>query len=127
MTARAVHWHEGMFLRPHHFQAMQRHWAYQSQRNDKLDHYYNWGLRSIDIDRDALANFRFEVHSLAVRLRDGTMVEMPGDGVLPAMELKGIFDDNRSAIMSRMRASGTRSPRSMYGCARCPSSVLSRT
>ena len=24
MTARAVHWHEGMFLRPHHFQAAER-------------------------------------------------------------------------------------------------------
>src|SRR5437763_1864801 len=23
MTARPVHWHEGMFLRPHHFQAVQ--------------------------------------------------------------------------------------------------------
>lgn len=99
MTARAVHWHEGMFLRPHHFQALQRHWSYQNQRNDKLDHYYNWGLRSIDLDRDALSNFRFEVHSLAVRLRDGTMVEIPGDGVLPAMELKGLFDEHRSAIV----------------------------
>ena len=26
MTTRAVHWHEGMFLRPHHFNAAQQHW-----------------------------------------------------------------------------------------------------
>ena len=25
MASRAVHWHEGMFLRPHHLQAAQRH------------------------------------------------------------------------------------------------------
>lgn len=99
MTARAVHWHEGMFLRPHHFQAQQRHWAHQGQRNDKLDHYFNWGIRSIEISLDALANFRFEVHQLTVRLRDGTMIEMPDDGVLPALELKGLFDENRSIIV----------------------------
>lgn len=96
MTARAVHWHEGMFLRPHHFQTMQRHWAHQSQRNDKLDHYFNWGLRHIEIDLDALGNFRFDVQSLTVRLRDGTLIEIPGDGALPALELKGLFDENRS-------------------------------
>jgi type VI secretion system protein ImpJ len=99
MTARAVHWHEGMFLRPHHFQAAQRHWAHQSQRNDKLDHYFNWGLRDIDIDGDALSNYRFEVHSLTVRLRDGTMIEMPGDGTLPALDLKGIFDEHRNVTV----------------------------
>ncbi len=99
MTARAVHWHEGMFLRPHHFQAQQRHWAHQNQRNDKLDHYYNWGLRTIELDLDALSNFRFEVHALTVRLRDGTMIEMPDDGVLPALELKGLFDEHRSVIV----------------------------
>ena len=72
MTARAVHWHEGMFLRPHHFQALQRHWSYQSQRNDKLDHYYNWGVRHIELDRDALARMHADYVRCGIRSRDDT-------------------------------------------------------
>ena len=99
MSARAVHWHEGMFLRPHHFQTLQRHSADQDRRRDRIDHHFSWGLRAIDIDLDALANFRFDVHSLSARLRDGTIVELPEDGVLPVLELKKILEDNRSVVI----------------------------
>jgi type VI secretion system protein ImpJ len=93
MTARAVHWHEGMFMRPHHFQAMQRH-EYQQYHNDqKWTQHYNWGLRAIDLDFDALANFRFVVNSLKARLRDGTLVSIPEDGLLPPLDLKPAFEN----------------------------------
>src|SRR5438045_3612479 len=70
MTTRAVHWHEEMFLRPHHFQAAQRHWRHLADRGEKWDLQYNWGLRAIDLDLDALGNYRFVVRSLEARLRD---------------------------------------------------------
>ena len=53
MTARAVHWHEGMFLRPHHLQAAQRHIAQLQHTADQWDHPFSWGLRVFDLDRDA--------------------------------------------------------------------------
>ncbi|HEX4606608.1 MAG TPA: type VI secretion system baseplate subunit TssK, partial [Urbifossiella sp.] len=74
MSVPAVHWHEGMFLRPHHFQAAERYLADQSRRAGRLDVHHNWGLRAIDLDTDALRNYRFEVHRLEARLRDGTLV-----------------------------------------------------
>ncbi len=92
MTVRAVHWHEGMFLRPHQLQAEQRYTAYLIQRGEKWDLHYNWGLRSIELDLDALANYRLEVRSLRARLRDGTLVAVPEDGVLTAVELKPAFE-----------------------------------
>ncbi len=92
MTIRAVHWHEGMFLRPQHFQAEHRHALYLAHRSGKIDTNYNWGLRSIDLDGDALSNNRFEVRSLLARMRDGTVVEVPADGVLPTVELKGLLE-----------------------------------
>jgi type VI secretion system protein ImpJ len=88
MTARPVHWHEGMFLRPHHFQAAQRHGAHLAGTDEKWDHHYNWGLRAIDLERDALANYRLVVRSLKARMRDGTLVNIPQDGVLPALDLR---------------------------------------
>ena len=99
MTARAVHWHEGMFLRPHHFQALQRHWADAQQRGERFDHNFHWGLRALEFDADALANFRFEVQALSVRLRDGSTLELPEDGTLPALELKGLLEENRTVTV----------------------------
>lgn len=92
MTTRAVHWHEGMFLRPHHFQAAQAHEFALVARNAKWDSHYNWGIRSIEIDLDALANSRLVVRSLRARLRDGTLVSIPEEGVLPPIELKPAFE-----------------------------------
>src|SRR5690348_266162 len=92
MTSRAVHWHEGMFLRPHHFQIAQRHWAHMAARGDKWDTHYNWGLRAIDLDLDALANYRCVVRALKARMRDGTLVSIPEERTLPALDLKPAFE-----------------------------------
>jgi type VI secretion system protein ImpJ len=92
MTARAVHWHEGMFLRPHHFQATYRHLMQVTRRGAAWDIHYNWGLHLIDLDLEALANYRFVVRALQARLRDGALVVVPEDGELQPLELKGAFD-----------------------------------
>jgi type VI secretion system protein ImpJ len=91
MATRAVHWHEGMFLRPHHFQAAQRHRFEVMTRGEKWDVHYNWGLRAIDADLEALGNYRFVVHSLEARLRDGTLVAVPEDGELSPVDLREAF------------------------------------
>src|SRR5262245_57854612 len=96
MAVRAVHWHEGMFLRPHHFQALERYWGQQLGRGDKYDLHYNWGLAAIDLDLDGLANYRLVIRSLKARLRDGTTVSVPEDGVLPTLDLKQAFTQENS-------------------------------
>lgn len=92
MTTRAVHWHEGMFLRPHHLNSAQQHGDQVVAQNAKWDNHYNWGLRSVELDPDALANYRLVVRSLRARLRDGTLISIPEDGVPPAVDLKGAFE-----------------------------------
>lgn len=90
MSTPPVYWHEGMFLRPHHFQAAERFWADQLRISGRFDVQHNWGLRVADIDTDALRNYRFEVHRLAARFRDGTLVtaEKGTDQALDALDLK---------------------------------------
>lgn len=96
MTVRPVHWHEGMFLRPHHFQSAGRFLAHEMARGDKWDLHHNWGLRHITLDPDALANHRFVVRSLQARFRDGSLVSLPEDGDLPAIDLKPALERNPS-------------------------------
>jgi type VI secretion system protein ImpJ len=88
MAHRPVHWHEGMFLRPHHFQAAQRHWQQWANTSEKWDCHYNWGLRSIKLDLDALPTFRLLIRSLKARLRDGTLISTEEDGQLTPMDLR---------------------------------------
>lgn len=99
MTARAVHWHEGMFLRPQQFQAAERHFQQTLARHSRWDMHHYWGIRHIEWEPDALATYRFALRSLEVRLRDGTALILPEDGSLPALDLKPAFQSaNRVTI-----------------------------
>ena len=99
MTSRAVHWHNEMFLRPLHFQAAHRYWVDLSRRNHNWDVHYNWGLRSIELDPTALENHRLVVRSLEARLRDGTPVVIPRDATLPTLDLRPLFQANKTRVL----------------------------
>jgi type VI secretion system protein ImpJ len=86
-----IHWHEGMFLRPQHFQAAERHVHQQIERAHKWDLHHNWGIRSIDINEDALAAYRFELRDLKGRLHDGTLVDLTSDASKLFLDLKSAF------------------------------------
>ena len=78
-----VHWFEGLFLRPQHFQASDRYWEELMHTGMRWDHPYNYGIHAIEFSKEALANNRFEVSTLEVRMRDGTLVLL-GDGEKPS-------------------------------------------
>jgi type VI secretion system protein ImpJ len=94
-----VHWHEGMFLRPQHFQTAERSWSRRVVDRAKWDHPYNWGLRSVELDEDALANYRCVVRALEARLRDGTLVVVSASEPLPALSLREAFEGNSSVTV----------------------------
>lgn len=71
-----VHWHEGLFLRPQHFQAADRHWTELFHTSEQWDHAYSYGIHELKISAEALANHRFEVQHLHARMRDGTLVSL---------------------------------------------------
>lgn len=99
MSNSEVHWHEGMFLRQHHFLTEHRQMLRLTQLDGKWNLHHGWGLRSIDLNTDALGNFRFSVSSLQARLRDGTLIEVPGDGPLPELDLKPALESNRKVTV----------------------------
>ncbi|MGC1719947.1 MAG: type VI secretion system baseplate subunit TssK, partial [Isosphaeraceae bacterium] len=99
MPSGEVHWHEGMFLRPHHFLTEHRRMIRLMQLDGKWDVHHNWGLRAISLNTEALGNFRFAISSLKARLRDGTLVEVPEDGPLADLDLKPAFESNRKVTV----------------------------
>jgi type VI secretion system protein ImpJ len=86
-----VHWSEGLFLRPHHFQAADRFWSEVQHTSEQWDHPYNYGIRKLELSPDAIANYQFQVNALHARMRDGTLVAIdPGQG-LDRAELREAF------------------------------------
>lgn len=71
-----VHWHEGLFVRPHHFQAADRYWTEYIHTSEMWDHPYHYGVRVLEFSKEALANYQFDVQRLQARMRDGTLVSL---------------------------------------------------
>jgi type VI secretion system protein ImpJ len=70
----AVNWCEGMFLRPHHFQAAERHRDELTALNVNLSNPYAYGLQRITFSAEALSNGCLEFGGLRARWKDGTII-----------------------------------------------------
>ncbi|WP_169978657.1 type VI secretion system baseplate subunit TssK [Tautonia rosea] len=100
MSKRAVHWYEGMFLKPHHFQAADRFHRDRLRESEDWLHPHNWGLRSLEIDPDAIANFTFILRSCQARFRDGTTLNVPGEATVDPLDLRPILSAHPEATIS---------------------------
>jgi len=83
-----VHWYEGVFLRPHHFQAADRYWAEYHQTSGQWDNPYNYGIHEISFSKEALANHQFELRKLQARMRDGTLVDLDAGQTPDRLDIK---------------------------------------
>jgi len=92
MRNQPVYWSEGMFLRPQHFQAAERHWNELINISEQIDHPYSYGVRSISISNEALKNNQVRITQLQARLKDGTIIDLDVGQEPDRLELK----DNQS-------------------------------
>jgi type VI secretion system protein ImpJ len=88
MTGSSIYWHDGMFMMQHHMQREEHFRAHELALHNRCNVHHRWGLRSLDIDWDALKNQRLVIRALQARLRDGTMIACPEDCPLPDLDLK---------------------------------------
>lgn len=91
MTGRAVHWHEGAFLHPHHFQAERRSVAEQGQTALRWCYPHAYGVHALELDIEALRNSRLVIRKLEATLRDGTTIRVPVDVSVQVIDLKAAF------------------------------------
>lgn len=69
-----IHWSEGMFLRPQHFQANDRHWQEQHAVSSSVSDPCSYGFSKLEIDEAALANRQLVIRACQARFRDGTLL-----------------------------------------------------
>ena len=91
-----VHWYQGLFIRPQHLQAADRHWQEHIHTSQQWDQPYGYGVHSLSYSKDALATGLFRVEELEARLRDGTLVRLrPGQEL--EVDLKAAFEKQSEA------------------------------
>jgi type VI secretion system ImpJ/VasE family protein len=93
-----LHWNDGQFLQPHHFQYFQRHNMAFLQNNRMLFSPYPWGLIEFEIDDDSLAAGRLVVKHFSAILGDGTPLSMPGNCLISPLELTETLKNNPNEI-----------------------------
>lgn len=83
-----VHWHEGLFLQPHHLQLMQRRLQLEVRSGRAIFFPYPFGIVESRVSHDDLADGRVRFERLHAILPSGQEVVFPSDANLPALDIK---------------------------------------
>jgi type VI secretion system protein ImpJ len=87
-----IHWHEGLFLLPHHLQSLQRNLGERSAAARRLNWTYSYGVVESRLSGDALENMRIRFDSLHVIMPSGEEIRFPADSELPTVDIKQAFE-----------------------------------
>jgi len=71
MASGPVHWHEGLFLQPHHLQTMQHFLLERYGSERKLDFIFPYGVIDVKMSADALENMLVRFDRLRVVMPSG--------------------------------------------------------
>ncbi|MCB9845585.1 MAG: type VI secretion system baseplate subunit TssK [Phycisphaeraceae bacterium] len=87
-----VHWHEGLFLQPHHLQAMQRGLLDTMARERRFAWPYPYGVVEAKLSRDELENMRVRFDRLLVAMPNGVVVDVPHAAEIPPLDIEEAFN-----------------------------------
>ncbi|RMH13046.1 MAG: type VI secretion system baseplate subunit TssK [Planctomycetota bacterium] len=87
-----VHWHEGLFLQPHHLQAMQRQMLHRISTERRLGWAYPHGVIEAKLSTDELENMRLRFDKLHLILPSGLELLIPDNADLPALDIEEVFN-----------------------------------
>jgi len=93
-----LHWNDGQFLQPHHFQYFQNRNMAFLQSGGLFSAPHPWGLVEFEIDTDGLAAGRVIVRRFSAVMGDGTPLSMPGNCLLPPLDLTETLKKNPNEI-----------------------------
>src|SRR5947199_10164282 len=86
-----IHWHEGLFLQPHHLQRMQRSILDLTASERHLAWAYPYGLVEAHLSRDELENKRIRFDKLRAIMPSGLEVNYPAAAELPSLDIAQAF------------------------------------
>jgi type VI secretion system protein ImpJ len=94
-----VHWHEGLFLQPQHFQTMQRQLLDQFVAERSLGWSFPYGVVDCELSDAALQNHRVQFTRLRAILRSGRQVCIPGNAELAPLDIKAALESGSGSML----------------------------
>jgi len=91
--SKPIYWHQGLFLKPHHFQYL---YEEQQQQNFKLRETlepFFWGITKIDIDKKELLNKNIVIDKLELVFMDGSIVDVGRNAIVSSRSFEDRYDD----------------------------------
>jgi len=89
-----VHWHEGLFMLPHHLQRFQRDVGSKLHAERHLSWAYPYGVVEMELSQDDLKNYRLRFNRLRVAMPSGLIVDVPHNAVLPVIDIKEHLEED---------------------------------
>lgn len=93
-----VLWREGMFLCPQHLQTFSREVTERVHAAESIGTPGNWGILSLNIDREALRRDLFRLESADVVFRDGALAAFPSNATVAQREFGDHFTGQTLAV-----------------------------
>jgi type VI secretion system protein ImpJ len=87
-----IHWHEGLFLLPHHLQRIQQNLNEALSLERRFTWAYPYGLIDARLSNDDLENMRIRFDRLQAIMPSGQEIRFPQDAELPAIDIKQAFE-----------------------------------
>jgi type VI secretion system protein ImpJ len=94
MSSPQIHWHEGLFLQPHHLQRLQKHILDQFGTERNLMMPYGYGVIEAKLSLDDLQNQRLRFQKLKIVMPGGAVLSYPENTVLPSLDIRDAFAAN---------------------------------
>jgi len=91
-TPVAVHWHEGLFLRPQHLQMLQKAVFDAAIAERRLGCPYPYGVVSAELDEASLENMLVRYRRLSVVMPGGVYVNYPDEADLASLNIEEAFN-----------------------------------
>lgn len=98
-TVGHVHWHEGLFLQPHHLQTMQRDMLEGAWRERRLSWAFPYGVVELRVSSDALENMLVRIDRLRAVMPSGLEIDVPGNADIPALDIKRVFQASTGSFV----------------------------
>jgi type VI secretion system protein ImpJ len=87
-----IHWHEGLFLQPHHLQTWQRQIHDRFMAEGTLSRSYPYGVIETDLSADALENMLLRFEQLEAVMPSGVYIRQGHNADVPALDITQAFN-----------------------------------
>jgi type VI secretion system ImpJ/VasE family protein len=93
-----LHWNDGQFLQPHHFQYLQRFHAEYNRLNRCFSLPHPFGLIDFELDAEALSGCRVVIRRFSAIMPDGLELSSPGNCILKPLDLRETLKQHPSEL-----------------------------